>query len=503
MTTSTRLITILTVAVGVVMAAAGYLIVKAQEEMLLGQMRTELRAHAVTLQIALDTSLGAGRSGETKQLIDRINENPKLFGVVLFDEGANVSMLSSPLVVDDVGSIAEARRVIANGEAVETERVVDGRRVFSITMPLAIGGGRRGAFEIAEWMSFVEEDIARSRLAIALTTLLLWLTISVVVVGVMRRNLGAPIRELLAGADAVGRGRLDHRVVVPESSAEFARLAEAFNRMAEGLVAQRAGAERDVEARVALERELRHSERLALVGQLAAGVAHELGAPLNVIDARAEQLLDRPDMALASRQRNLTIIRAQATRITRIVRQLLDLARPHEMRRERVEVGALIEASLDLVQAEAAMAGVDVRVARAEPVWVEGDGDRLSQIFLNVCLNAVQAMAGGGALSIEVSEAGGRAVVRVADTGGGIAPEHLPHVFEPFFTTKAVGEGTGLGLAVSRRIVEEHGGRIAVENNSGGGATFTIELPAQADGESAAGAGAGKGAHDATAVADR
>ena len=480
MTTSTRLIIILTVAVGAVMAVAGYMIVKQQEEMLLGQMRTELRAHAVTLQIALDTSLRSKRAADAKQLIDRLNENPKLFGVLLFDEGGNISMLSDPLAVDDVDYIPEAQRVIDSGEPFETERFAGGQRVFSITMPLDLGAGRRGAFEIAEWMSFVEGEIARARLGIVLTTGLLWLTVSVVVFAVMRRTLGSPIRELLAGAEAVGRGHLDHRVAVSGTN-ELARVAREFNQMAARLAAQRLAAERDAESRLALEREVRHNERLALVGQLAAGVAHELGAPLNVIDGRAEQLLDRPDAPLAVRQRNLTIIRSQAARITRIVRQLLDLARPHELHREPVDLGALVAASLDLIASEAAASGVAVTVSAPGPVWVEGDADRLSQVLLNVCLNAIQEMPEGGALRVDLGvgrEGASHASVRVTDTGRGIAPEHIPHVFEPFFTTRAVGEGTGLGLAVSRRIVEEHGGRIEVENNPEGGATFTVTLPA-------------------------
>jgi signal transduction histidine kinase len=304
---------------------------------------------------------------------------------------------------------------------------------------------------------------------------------------VTRQSLSGPIKELLEGAAAVGRGDLNYRVIVPKRGGEFSRLALDFNRMADNLAEQRRAAERAAEERLALERALRHSERLSVVGRLAAGVAHEMGAPLNVIYARAGQMLANPDAPLDKRQRYLTIIRSQAERITRIVRQLLDLARPGDLRREPVDVGHIVTSTLELVEADAKRAGVEFEVNADGHLFADADKGLLHQVLLNVCLNAIQAMPAGGRLRVEclrdgVAAEGNRMIaISVSDTGTGIAPEHLAHIFEPFYTTKPVGEGSGLGLAVSNRIVEEHGGRIEAANNAEGGASFTIYMPEAAE----------------------
>jgi signal transduction histidine kinase len=301
----------------------------------------------------------------------------------------------------------------------------------------------------------------------------------------MRYNLLRPIKELLIGAKAIGQGDLAYRVIESGSGNEIAQLAGEFNRMAESLAEQRLAAERQTEERLALERELRHSERLASVGRLAAGVAHEMGAPLNVIKGRVEMLRENPDSPAEKRARNLDIVGAQADAITDIVRQLLTLARPFNLRREAIEPARLIAAVVELIEADAAKSGVRIEIGQnnhRRPNFVVGDWGLLQQVLMNICINALHAMAHGGALQIEVAPEEqyrrGRTFVglRVSDTGSGIAPESLDHVFDPFFTTKEVGKGTGLGLSVARRIVEEHDGWIEAANREEGGAAFTIWL---------------------------
>jgi two-component system, NtrC family, sensor kinase len=483
MTTSAKLILLLTVTVGLVMAVGGYLTLRQREAILLTAMRNELGAHALTLQIALEDSYRGGRGADAQRLIDRLSENPKVYSVILFDEEGRVAMFSDPLVAGEIRSPAEARRVIETGEPVEFRRAIKGQEVFSIMMPVRVGAARRGAFEISQPLSFVRADIARSRRDIALLTTLLFAAILLVVVSVTRRSLLRPIRELLGGAAALGRGDLDYRVIVTEGGSELQQLARDFNRMADGLAAQRRRAEREAEERLALERALRHSERLASVGRLAAGVAHEMGAPLNVIDARADLLLARADAPPEVRERNLKIIRTQASRITRIVRDLLNLARPYHLNRQPVELGPLIAGVAEELEAEAERAGVEIEVRADGGVRADADADLARQVLLNVCLNGLQAMPNGGRLLIEAVAAGGAregrefCAVRVADTGPGIAPEHLAHIFEPFYTTKEIGQGTGLGLSVSHRIVAEHGGWIEAANSGAGGAAFTVFLP--------------------------
>jgi signal transduction histidine kinase len=209
-----------------------------------------------------------------------------------------------------------------------------------------------------------------------------------------------------------------------------------------------------------------------------------MGAPLNVIDARAEQLLQRPDAPMEIRERNLSIIRDQAAHITHIVRQLLNLARPYNLRRQTVDARDVLRRAMDAIELQAQQAKVALVWNAPAPTFVEADPDFLQQVFTKIRLNAIQAMAGGGQLLLKTEPQGlareGRhyAFMRFSDTGPGIAPKDLEHICEPFYTTKDIGRGTGLGLPVARRIVEEHGGWLEAANLPGGGAAFTVWRPA-------------------------
>jgi signal transduction histidine kinase len=477
------LILLLTALVGIVMLIGGYLRLRQREAILVTAMHNEVRAHAHTLQISLEEEYSASHSKDAQRLINRLSKNPKIYSVILFDEAGQAEMLSDPLIADEIRYPPEVKRVLATSEAIEVVRDIRGQQVFSVIMPVQISPTQRGAFEITQLMSFVQADIARSRRDIALITIALFAAIVLGVLAVMRHSIWRPIKELLIGAEALGSGTLDYRVIVPKSGNEFSRLAQAFNHMADRLAEQRIKAAREAEERLALERELRHRDRLATVGRLAAGVAHEMGAPLNVIDARAEQLLERVDSPLETRQRNLTIIRIQAERIAQIVRQLLNLARPYHFRREPFDLTGLIDETVEVIEEEADRAGVQVEVKSDRAIKVDADKGFINQVLLNVCRNGLQAMPQGGSLRIECSASAvnrdGRsyAAVCVTDAGAGIAPEHFDHIFDPFYTTKDVGNGTGLGLTVAHRIVAEHGGWIEAANNDRGGATFTIFLP--------------------------
>lgn len=486
MSLSARLILLLTIAVGVVMALGGYLILRQREDIHERALRNELHAHAITLRLALEDNYRAGRIGDAQRLIDHLSENSRVFSVILFDEGGRVAMYSNPLEAGKIVESPEARRVIATGEPIVITQRRSDTEVYSVIMPIRISATRRGAFEISQPTEFVKAKYASARRDIALISVALCALIIAVVLWVMRYNLLRPIKELLIGAKAIGQGDLSYRVIAPGSGNEIAQLAKEFNRMAENLAEQRRAAERQTEERLALERELRHSDRLASVGRLAAGVAHEMGAPLNVIKGRVEMLRERPDSPPEKRARNLEIIGAQADAIADIVRQLLTLARPFKLRREAIEPGRLIATVVELIEADAAKSGVRIETCRNNHHslnFVDGDRSLLQQVLMNICINALHAMAQEGGLLIEVAPEeqyrSGRAFVglRVSDTGSGIAPENLAHIFDPFFTTKEVGEGTGLGLSVARRIIEEHNGWIEVANREEGGAAFTIWLP--------------------------
>jgi signal transduction histidine kinase len=237
---------------------------------------------------------------------------------------------------------------------------------------------------------------------------------------------------------------------------------------------------------VALE-QLRRSDRLATVGTLAAGVAHELGTPLNVILLRAKRQRAGDGTAEETLE-GAGVVIEQAERMTRIIRQLLDFARPRPPAKARVDVRAIARSTLDVLEPLAAKRGVTLGLAEAAPATASVDADQLQQVLANLVVNGVHAMKRGGALTISVAHArarppapseareGGYIRIDVRDRGEGVPPRILEHLFEPFHTTKDVGEGTGLGLSIAHGIVREHGGWIGVETGPGG-SCFSVFIP--------------------------
>jgi len=483
MSISTRLILLLTGTVGIVMAAAGYYFVMQRQTILEGAMHNEVRAHAATLQLMLEDDFRAGHDRDAQQFINRLSQNPKIYSVILYDEQGQITMLSDPLVADEIRFPPEVRQVLATGETVEMVRRIGTRRVFSIIMPIRISDIRRSAFEVTQLRSFIEADFARARRDVAIITLALFAVIVLGVLMVTRHNLARPIRELLSGATALGEGELEFRVIVPAGGNELSRLAREFNRMADRLAEQRQAAAQAASEHLKLEQQLLIAERFAALGRVAAGVAHEMGAPLNVIKGRIEQLIERPDTSRDKVERNLMIINHQADVIERTVRQLLDLGRPVKLRREPVALSILLQGVQELLEGDAAKRAITLEFQWQDERQVLGDREMLHQVLMNICRNGLQAVSTNGALHVEtvvqeIVKAGESFIgVQISDTGPGIAAESLHQIFDPFFTTKEVGQGMGLGLSISRRIVEDHQGWIDVANLPSGGAVFTVWLP--------------------------
>ncbi len=242
-----------------------------------------------------------------------------------------------------------------------------------------------------------------------------------------------------------------------------------------------------------LERQMQVAEKLAAVGSLAAGVAHELNNPLATIAGCAEGLRDRlRDVDLRAVERladfaeYLQIIEDEAYRCKEITGGLLQFVRDPGRGREPVDLNALLEKALTLVSHQPRFRNLTLRreLAPAVPP-VQANEGQIRQVFLSLLLNALEATPGQGTLTVRtraLEEADGlKVAVEFEDQGAGIAPEHLPRIFEPFFTTKPAGKGTGLGLAICQGIVTEHGGRIDVQSQLGAGSTFRVVLPADAE----------------------
>ena len=234
----------------------------------------------------------------------------------------------------------------------------------------------------------------------------------------------------------------------------------------------------DITERVQLEEQLQMSEKMASVGLLAAGVAHEVNTPLTGISSYTQMLLDDADPN-DPRTGVLRKIERQTFRAAKIVGGLLNLARPGRSDGSaRVDVNGVVNEVLAQIEPQLAAASVKVRREPADvPVLVQGVEFKLQQVFLNLFLNARDAMPNGGWLTVRTRVGEGEAVVEVADTGSGIAPNILPRIYDPFFTTKEMGKGTGLGLSVTYGVVREHHGVINCESDPDRGTRFTLTFP--------------------------
>jgi signal transduction histidine kinase len=215
------------------------------------------------------------------------------------------------------------------------------------------------------------------------------------------------------------------------------------------------------------------------VGQLAAGVAHEIHSPLTSVQGYTELLLD--EMAPDDPNREfLDIILNESHRVRDIVRGLLNLARQTEFRSEQADINQVAQEVLALVRPRLKKEDIDLEERYATDLpSLHLDVNRMKQVVLNLVTNAIHAMPQGGTLTVTSECVGSEVAMRITDTGVGISAENLPRIFEPFFTTKPVDQGTGLGLSISRGIMQEHGGRIEVESQEGKGSTFTVLLPVE------------------------
>jgi two-component system NtrC family sensor kinase len=234
----------------------------------------------------------------------------------------------------------------------------------------------------------------------------------------------------------------------------------------------------DVTVRVRLEEQLQHAEKMASVGLLAAGVAHEVNTPLAGISSYA-QLLKGQLEPLDPRQQVLEKIEKQSFRAAKIINGLLNFSRSSGTEFDRVDVNKALVDVLSLVEHQLEGSRIRVRRELAQTLPpVRGNENRIQQVFFNLILNARDAMPSGGWLTLHTYADADTVVAEIKDTGHGIRREHIRRIYDPFFTTKGIGKGTGLGLSVSYGIVQEHGGAIFVESAPGQGTTFQVALPA-------------------------
>jgi two-component system NtrC family sensor kinase len=375
----------------------------------------------------------------------------------------------------------------------------DSGRVATAFSPVVIERNVYGVVQVSQSANLRSSLITRNASRAVVKALLL-LTLSWACATLLGMSwVGRPVALLADKARRTGKGDFGTPLAL-DTRDELALLAETLNAMCAELDAAQSRLQREVQGRLAAMDQVRRTDRLATVGRLAAGLAHEVGTPLNVVAERAK-MVRAGEVAPDDMNRTHDIIIEQTERITKIMRQLLDFARQQPPQKTRLNLYTLLESTRELLLPIASKKSIEFRLEGVTVAPASVDGNQMRQVLVNLVMNAIQAMDRPGTITLRlrrssdtgprqnlagvaVGPAGAGAErqlwsIDVVDQGSGISEADLARIFEPFFTTKGAGEGTGLGLSIVEGIVLEHGGSVSVVSKAGQGSTFTVSLPAE------------------------
>jgi signal transduction histidine kinase len=453
------------------------------------QFETDLRDKCRVLGRAMSAALrdvwkAEGEAGALRLVrdADAAGTHPRV-GWVWIDKAHQYT--SRPAMTrEDIRSLLDGREVVtrAPGEG--------GTGYIRAYFPIRTPGGPVGALELSEPLASQQGFARRHSLRLATTALLILAVAGGLMAAVGEMVIGRRVRALGNQARRIGEGELSVQVSV-RGNDELSRLARAMNGMARHLTEMRDGLRREHEAHVKTIESLRHAERLTTLGQLASGVAHELGTPLNVVAGRAK-LIAREKLGGPEVAESADVIVEQADRMTGIIQRLLEFARRRPPRMSEFDAAEMIRKVRQMMVqiAEQKEVSIELRGCEGE-VPASGDSSQIQQVLVNLVMNGIQSMPQGGPLTITLDRARARPPsaegsderqcvrIEVRDRGVGIPEEDLPHVTEPYFTTKPAGAGTGLGLSIAQGIVEEHGGWMDIRSSKEDGTRVAVFLPTE------------------------
>ena len=523
----TRIICLVIFIVAFVLFLSSYLDSKLSEQ----AFEKDLRDQTVSLAQELATGIGVqqiiGAPEVLQQEIEAFNRLRRdLQGLEVFLASPQGPVLaastpgSSPVV-----PMPEAWERILEGHVLTSLERSQGTRIWKVTAPIMLQGSIVGAIQVRSSLESTDRLAARERRQ----SLSIMTAASVFIVAglgwYLQHHVNQPIQTLVQTMAQAEAGDLGAAAQIARHD-ELGRLAASFNRMLRkiqqvyednvGLMTRIENFNRELQAEVErathelavrhedlrqahsqffeLQRQLSRTERLAMAGQWAAMMAHDVSTPLNAISGHVQLLLQRNDLDAEATDR-LKIIEVQIARVVEVLQALLTASAPAELALKPIDTKPLVQALLNLLAPVFSRQQVTASTAFASDLpAITGDATQLQQVLLNCLMNAFDAMPNGGILHIATERgmprypsaiaghrpqpvAGDDIVISITDTGMGIAAADLQRIFEPFFTTKAHGMGTGLGLSICQRIVKAHGGHIELESQVGTGTTVRIMLP--------------------------
>ncbi|MFO7970863.1 MAG: HAMP domain-containing sensor histidine kinase [Desulfobacterales bacterium] len=456
----------------------GYLSLNSIEKQVEKQMQKDLELVARAVQLPLSYALEKERMGSIQQALESVFAIGRVYSAYVYNKkGKEIVRLGQAEPEPERDRLIQ---LAADGERRgEYGRIAD-RQVFSYFVPLTDTGGQiNGLLQLTRKKSEFSENLQSIRIKGALILGVLLVLLSVVVLYGHHRALGIHLGRLNSTMFRIAQGKRKHRFNF-RGPKEISIIGETFNQMLNSID----DAERTImehrKNHDKLEKELRQTEKLAALGRLAAGTAHELGTPLSVISGRAQRALR--DKGLPDGQRQaLTCIREEVVRMEHIIKQLLNFSRRNPLRCTPADPSHLAASAVSTVEEEAGTNGIRINFTGPEnqaPIML--DTMRVQQALINLLRNAIQCVpAGKVRLTWKQDDQG--VLFCVDDDGPGVLPENRSKIFEPFYTTKSVGEGTGLGLSVVHAVAEAHGGKIEVCNSEMGGASFQFLVPPQSN----------------------
>jgi signal transduction histidine kinase len=472
----TRLALVLLIALTPVLALYMYFNYQLSAHVYIDNLERETRATTRGLRAALFNDIQAQEWNQVRSVLRQIRDQGTEAAIFRPDRSLWFALPAFPKMLFPDRS---AFGTVDLGGSWETNRETPHRFWFCRLVALQVSPRKSaGYLLVAVDLTEVRES-NRERLTSSIVGALLVLAMATLfIILATQRYVTRPLAELSRRASQFSSND-DER---SSRRDEVESLTEEFRRLDSELTSSRARLLREHRRQLELERNLRHSDKLATIGTLASGLAHEIGSPMAVIRGRAEYLLNDPE---PNRLRDgLGIIIAQIDRISGIVQRLLDYARRREPQRVPSDLRPVVMRALGLLETEAARRKVQLQPDLGpEPLVLDCDAHQLQQVFINLGMNALDAMTeqGGGVLHVTaaVDRNGSRNWLSIIfeDEGPGVPEENRAQIFDPFFTTKPPGRGTGMGLAVSQSIVQDHEGKITMEPSGDRGARFFVTLP--------------------------